>query len=102
MGTAHGDLDKLQPLRTTNNGTLVVEGCVSIDHVLQTQGETELVGKTADSMLATQKAILKEMRELHDTTLAMASMLEKSQRASNELLESLNAAAQKGGRKGDS
>lgn len=86
-GADGGELDRLQPLRTTKNGTLVVEGCVSVDNVIQAQCETELVGKTADEMLATQKDTRRELNELHDTVLAMATMQEKTFKLIVDLLE---------------
>ena len=88
-GADGGELDRLQPLRTTKNGTLVVEGCVSVDNVIQAQCETELVGKTAGEMLATQKDIRRELNELHDTVLAMATMQEKTFKIITDLLEHL-------------
>jgi len=89
-GAAQGELDRLQPLRTTDNGTMVIQGGVSVENVIQAQCEAELVGKTAEGMYAALTAIQKEQAGIHDTILALCTMQERAFKSMIELLESIN------------
>lgn len=77
-GAAAGDLSEIRPLRTTANGSMVVEGSVSIDGMVHTQTDAELVGPTVEKMLDAQLGTKKELGEIHDDILAIGVVLEKT------------------------